>query len=199
MLPQLLVDSKYIFHLDHYSRKSNYNIFYCNFMAHCQAPAFSLQRQIAKYLETVIWKLRKGDDEIFVFHLFRNMQTGCILSFEVQKVPLEKLIHFHFRGVIWVSSIITIQKKIRWFCRSFLTILSSDLFLIQVMKRLTFLKCQINGNNFDTLQDTMCVPLFARAHTHIISFITKYRNNFLFWMPKAQTETTGREWVAKIA
>lgn len=76
-------------------------------MAHCQAPAFSLQWQIAKYQETVIWKLRNGDDEIFVFLQFRNMQTGCILSFEFQKVPLEKTIHLHFRGIIWVSSIIT--------------------------------------------------------------------------------------------
>lgn len=109
MLPQLSVDSKSIFHLDHYySHKCNYNIFYCNFMAHCQAPALSLQWQIVKYLETVRWKLRKGGDDVFVFHYFRNMQTGCILSFGVRKIPLGKTIHFHFRGIIWVSSNITV-------------------------------------------------------------------------------------------
>lgn len=38
---------------------------------------------------------------------FRNMQGDSFIAFEVYKVPLEKAINFHFKAIIWVSSIIT--------------------------------------------------------------------------------------------
>lgn len=85
------------------------------------------------------------------------------------------------------------KKKKDGSARVVLTILSSNLFLIKVLKIFPSLKCQINGDNFDTLQYPMCTLLLARVHTCIISFITKHRYNFLFLMPKAKTETTGRD------
>lgn len=91
--------------------------------------------------------MRKRDDEIFVFQLFRKMESDSIVSFEVQKTPLEKAIHFHFKGIIWLRSTITVlyfwNKIIRWFYKSCSYWFSSDLFLILVVKEIPFSKWQI--------------------------------------------------------